>query len=40
MAQIKVTETKLQGIRIIEPQMFGDNRGWFMRVFPILIYFW
>lgn len=33
MAQIKVTETKLQGIKIIEPQMFGDNRGWFMEVY-------
>lgn len=30
MAQIKVTNTKLQGIKIIEPQVFGDNRGWFM----------
>ena len=25
-----VTETKLQGIYIIEPQVFGDARGWFM----------
>ncbi|GAB5613476.1 dTDP-4-dehydrorhamnose 3,5-epimerase [Faecalimonas hominis] len=33
MAQIKVTETKLQGIKIIEPQRFGDNRGWFMEVY-------
>lgn len=30
MAQIKVTEAKLQGIKIVEPQVFGDNRGWFM----------
>ena len=33
MAQIKVTETKLQGIKIIEPQRFGDNSGWFMEVY-------
>lgn len=33
MAQIKVTETKSQGIKIIEPQRFGDNRGWFMEVY-------
>ena len=25
-----VTQTKLKGVFIIEPQVFGDNRGWFM----------
>lgn len=25
-----VTETKLKGVFLIEPQVFGDNRGWFM----------
>ena len=27
---IKVTETKIDGVYIIEPKAFGDNRGWFM----------
>ena len=25
-----ITETKLKGVFLIEPQVFGDNRGWFM----------
>lgn len=27
---MNVTETKLQGVFIIEPKVFGDNRGFFM----------
>lgn len=27
---MKVTETQLKGVYIIEPQVFGDHRGWFM----------
>jgi dTDP-4-dehydrorhamnose 3,5-epimerase len=27
---MKVIETKLPGVRILEPQVFGDARGWFM----------
>ncbi len=27
---MKATETKLKGVYIIEPQVFGDARGWFM----------
>ncbi len=27
---MKVTETKLSGVLIIEPQVFGDERGYFM----------
>ena len=27
---MKVTETNLKGVFIIEPQVFGDKRGWFM----------
>lgn len=27
---MQVTETKLKGVYIIEPQVFGDHRGWFM----------
>ena len=26
---MKVTETNLKGVFIIEPQVFGDSRGWF-----------
>lgn len=26
---MKVTETKLAGVKIIEPDVFGDHRGWF-----------
>ena len=27
---MNVTETKLKGVYLIEPQVFGDARGWFM----------
>ena len=27
---MNVIETKLSGVRILEPQVFGDARGWFM----------
>lgn len=27
---MKITETELKDAYIIEPQVFGDNRGWFM----------
>ncbi|MEP2279115.1 dTDP-4-dehydrorhamnose 3,5-epimerase [Maribacter sp.] len=30
---MKITETKLKGCLIIEPQMFEDNRGFFFEVF-------
>ncbi len=30
---MKVIETKLKGCFIIEPAVFGDNRGWFMETF-------
>jgi dTDP-4-dehydrorhamnose 3,5-epimerase len=26
---VKITETELKGVYIIEPQVFGDSRGWF-----------
>lgn len=29
MAKLKVTETKLQDVKIIEPAVFGDHRGFF-----------
>ena len=30
---MKVTETKLEGVLIIEPEVFGDARGWFMETY-------
>lgn len=27
---MKVTETSLKDVYVVEPQVFGDNRGWFM----------
>lgn len=38
MSQIKVTETKLQGIKVVQPQVFRDNRGWFMEGYQYDIY--
>ena len=28
-----VTKTKLSGVFIIEPKVFGDARGWFMETY-------
>jgi dTDP-4-dehydrorhamnose 3,5-epimerase len=30
MGNLKVIQTKLPGVVILEPQVFGDERGWFM----------
>ena len=30
---MKLKETKLEGVYIIEPQVFGDARGWFMETY-------
>jgi len=30
---MKISETKLQGVIIIEPTVFGDHRGWFMETY-------
>ena len=27
---LDVVETKLRGVYVLEPQVFGDARGWFM----------
>jgi dTDP-4-dehydrorhamnose 3,5-epimerase len=35
MASIKVTETKIAGLVIIEPQVFGDERGYFMETYNV-----
>jgi dTDP-4-dehydrorhamnose 3,5-epimerase len=33
MASIKVIETSIEGLSIIEPQVFGDGRGYFMETY-------
>lgn len=33
MADIKVIETAIDGLLIIEPQVFGDSRGYFMETY-------
>lgn len=30
---MKVTETRVQGVKIIEPKVFGDERGFFLETF-------
>ena len=30
---MKVTETKISGVVIIEPKVFGDHRGWFTETY-------
>lgn len=30
---MNVIKTKLEGVLIVEPQVFGDNRGWFMETY-------
>ncbi len=35
---MKVTETELKGVYIIEPQVFGDHRGWFMESYSKAIF--
>lgn len=30
---MKVIETNLQGVKVIEPDVFGDHRGWFMETY-------
>lgn len=28
--RVEITKTKLDGVFVIEPKVFGDHRGWFM----------
>lgn len=35
---MKVTETKIPGVKVIEPDCFGDNRGWFMETYSTVKY--
>jgi dTDP-4-dehydrorhamnose 3,5-epimerase len=30
---LKVIETSLPGVKVIEPKVFGDHRGWFMETY-------
>ncbi|HYI08188.1 MAG TPA: dTDP-4-dehydrorhamnose 3,5-epimerase [Thermoanaerobaculia bacterium] len=30
---MKISETSLPGVLLLEPKIFGDDRGWFMEVF-------
>lgn len=30
---MKFTETTLEGVWVVEPQVFGDHRGWFMETY-------
>jgi dTDP-4-dehydrorhamnose 3,5-epimerase-like enzyme len=32
---MKLTETKIKGLLIIEPDVKGDNRGWFMETYSL-----
>ena len=33
MGNFKFNETKIKGVYIIEPKVFGDNRGYFMETY-------
>ena len=35
---MKIIETKLPGVLIIEPKVFGDNRGFFIETYNALRY--
>ena len=35
---MKVTRTKLPGVLVIEPDVFGDDRGWFCETWSQMRY--
>jgi dTDP-4-dehydrorhamnose 3,5-epimerase len=35
---MKVIETSLLGVKVIQPKVFGDHRGWFMETYSTEIY--
>ena len=35
MGQFKFTECDIEGMFIVEPAVFGDNRGYFMETFTV-----
>lgn len=30
---MELVKTKLDGVYIVEPKVYGDNRGWFMETY-------
>lgn len=32
---MKVTQTKIEDVKIVEPEVFGDNRGWFYESYSL-----
>ena len=33
MFDMKIIETEIEGLKIIEPDVFGDSRGWFCETY-------
>jgi dTDP-4-dehydrorhamnose 3,5-epimerase len=33
VTEMKITETSLEGVLVVEPQVFGDHRGWFTETY-------
>lgn len=33
MHRMQITETFIQGLKVVEPKVFGDHRGWFMETY-------
>lgn len=33
MLRMQITETFIQGLKVVEPKVFGDHRGWFMETY-------
>lgn len=33
MGEIKIEECMIEGLKVIEPKQFGDDRGWFMETY-------
>ena len=38
MGKINVIETSIEGVVIVEPTVFGDNRGWFYEAYSVRDY--
>ena len=35
---MKIIKTKLEGVVVVEPKVFGDHRGWFMETYSESIF--
>lgn len=35
---MNIIETSIQGVKIIEPKVFGDHRGWFMETYSDVLF--